>query len=198
MKYPMRKVLALAVFFGCAHTAVAENQFALALLAGTADQTTEANNGLNFEGDDNSLGIRASYLFNPYATVELSYLDFGENEESRNPISNVISINKFGVNALQVGVKASWPLSDMFSLHARAGAARWDLSFEERVPMLNRSFSDDDSGTDLYYGLGADLVLRDRWSVSLEHTVLGFDAKIGFAELEQDVKNTSIAIGFRF
>lgn len=194
----VRKVLALALLCGCAKAAVAEERFAVDLLVGNAQQTTKSSSGREFSGDDVSVGIRGSYVLNRYAALELAYADFGEYEDSFSPAAGTLVTEEFGLTALMFGGKVLWPINDRFSVHARAGFARWDLALEERVSTRSDTFSGGDTGVDLYYGVGVEAWLGERWRVSLEHTRLSFDAKIGMATVDEDVEATSIAVGVRF
>ncbi len=194
----VRKVLVMALLCGFAKVGVAEQRYAVGLLVGTAEQTTEVSSGRDFSGDDVAVGIRGEYLFSQYAALELTYADFGEYADSFNPSVGTLVTENFGVEAMMLGGKLMWPIHDRFSVHARAGVARWELALEERVSNRSDTFSEKDTGTDLYYGVGVDVPLGERWRVSLEHTVLSFDAKIGMASIDEEVKTTSLAAAYRF
>ena len=62
----------------------------------------------------------------------------------------------------------SWPVSpDKFSLTARAGFFAWESDIDvEVVQGGTGSVSDDDSGTDMLYGIGFEWMLNEQWSIT--------------------------------
>jgi len=192
------RFFALAMAFSASGAAFAEGGLSVGVLAGVADQTTETEGGRDYEGDDASLGLRVAYGFNPYVALELAYSDFGEYEETYNPVSTVIVTDKFSTDAFLLGARVIWPVNDVFSLHARAGAARWTLELENDASSRTSPFTDDESGVSPYYGIGGDAALGEHWSLSLEYTVMNFDADLGTNSVEHDLKNASLAFGYRF
>ncbi len=192
------QTLACVVLGSCATTVLADAPFSVDFLAGQASHESDVSSGRELSGDDKSLGIRASYAFNQYAALEMGYEDLGDYEDSFEPNSGTIVTEQIEVAAFKVGLKATVPVTELFMLNARAGAARWALELEETVTGRAEMFSDDDHGIDLYYGVGADLNLGKNWRVSLEYSVLNFDAEIGFGKIDQTVENASLALGYRF
>jgi OOP family OmpA-OmpF porin len=110
----------------------------------------------DFSDSDTSYKIIAGYRFMGFFAVEASYLDFGSLADSVDTIEGTVGIRTDlkGFDAVAMGM-LPLGLADLF---AKAGFVSWDAdirtAFGEIVEL------DSDSGTDMVYGIGAQLRFR--------------------------------------
>jgi opacity protein-like surface antigen len=119
--------------------------------------------GANFEGDDTGYKLIAGLRPLDWFGVEASYINFGKSED-RLQIGSLnipVEIEGDGISAFAVGFLAVGPV-DLF---AKGGLISWDSK-------ISGSFDDDD-GTDLAYGVGAQFRV---WSIGVRAEYEVFDA----------------------
>ena len=134
-----------------------------------------------------SFGIRFGYQFNDYIAVELGHHQYGEADEKYVDKYGDNIHNKLKSSATSVGIKGILPLSDDFSLFARAGIAKWDMKLtvsDSSAPDETYVLKDDNN--DLYYGLGAEYNFSETVSLGLEYTMLDMDWNLYRSESSQD------------
>lgn len=123
--------------------------------------------------------LAVGYELGQYFSVEGAYVDFGDFDANLS-IGNV-SASADGFDIAAIG---RLPVSDDFSLTARAGYLSWDAD----VSLAGLSSSD--SGGEAYFGVGGELNVGDH---------LGFTAGWNRYQLDdQDLDYLSIGIRFRF
>jgi len=163
---------------------------------GEAFAVTEAEKESILNESGTSFGIRFGYQFNDYIAVELGHHQYGEADEKY--------VDKYGDNihsklkssATSVGIKGILPLSDDFSLFARAGIAKWDMKItvsDSSSPDELNSFKDDNN--DLYYGIGAEYNINETVSLGLEYSMLDMGFDLHRSETSQDFSYSSVAKG---
>ena len=115
---------------------------------------------VNEDDSDTVFDIHVGYQFNEYFAVEGGYANFGE--YSLSAVSDgtgstwfagdtaVASIDGYG---FLLGLKAMAPVSENFTLFAKAGLNMWEAEISASV--VSVSLSEDDDGTDAYFGFGA-------------------------------------------
>jgi OOP family OmpA-OmpF porin len=107
--------------------------------------------------DDEDTGFKliGGYNFTDNFAVEGSYADFGS-----------VSARATGLHvradatALAIAGKGTVALSDALSVFAKAGFARWDADVS-----VTGIGGDDDSGTDLLYGVGGEYSFSERLAI---------------------------------
>jgi OOP family OmpA-OmpF porin len=110
----------------------------------------------DFSDSDTSYKVIAGYRFMGFFAVEASYLDFGSLADSVDTIEGTVGVRAdlTGFDAVAMGM-LPLGLADLF---AKAGFVSWDAdirtAFGEIVEL------DTDSGTDMVYGIGAQLRFR--------------------------------------
>lgn len=197
--FNFKGVAVAAIIFSSATSVVAEVEFSVEGLLGRADQENKLNIYPTASGDDTSLGLRAGMSFNKYIGLELSYHDYGEISDSYIDFADDTITDYLDTTSFNVGVVGSIPLGEKFAINGRLGIALWDFDFRETDSSLpGMSFKDDDSGVDAYYGIGVQYSPVEHFQLSLEYTVLGFEAEIGSVDVDQTVENLSLAIGYVF
>ncbi|WP_019531574.1 porin family protein [Dasania marina] len=202
--------------------------FSAELLFGTADQESDFTDlGGEIDGDDTSVGLRGAYQFNKNFAIELAYKQHGTIDESESYSDSFDWMGEGVVDytetykteietkSIDLGFKGMIPLNDSFSLIGRVGITQWDYEltakysyFERYTDYTDSSFngtysesisdSEDDSGTDFYYGIGIQYEFNEHIFAGFEYTITQFDASIGSLEVDQTIKNMSLSLGYKF
>jgi OOP family OmpA-OmpF porin len=147
------------------------------------------------------------YRFSSFLAVEAGYIDFGTAEYRAsgtvNPPGPVASAPAsysadFDVSGFTLAAIGSFPLGQMFDLHARAGVLFADTEISQSVTIGTMSAGDSFStnSQDLFYGLGVGLHLGERWSLSLDWQQfkdVGDEDDTG----ETDIDRLSLGVTFR-
>lgn len=128
------------------------------------------------EVDDNSaaFGLFGGFHLNEVLAVEAAYNDFGEAEKGG---------VKAEASAFSLGLLGKLPLKTDLTLFGRVGLAAWDIDIS--------SGSVSDSGTDVYFGIGADYDISGTAAVRF-----GIDTYSLNGDIDEDI--TAFAIGFIF
>lgn len=123
--------------------------------------------------DVTGFGIRAAYRAAPGFAGELGYFNYGEAD-----IKNVDS----EATAFQAGIKGIYPISPIFEIYTRFGAAVWDLK------------DLDESGTDFYFGIGGEAFVREDIIVGVSYNQFTADAN----NFNYQIGGVEVSIGYRF
>jgi len=146
---------ATVVMVSMAQPASAKNGF---YVGGSIGYTSLTINDLDldlesfdYSGDDTSYKIIAGYRFMGFLAVEGSYVDFGTLSDSANTVEGPVSVRTdlTGFDAFAMGM-LPLGIADIF---AKVGVASWDADITAAVRDIIDSTSD--SGTDMVFGLGA-------------------------------------------
>ena len=144
------------------------------------DETFDSD-GISFLLDEStsSWRIAGGYSWTPYLSAEAAYIDFG---------SVSASLPQFDVSAeadgFELGLVFRWPVSEKISLTGRTGFLNWDG--QTRVS----SFVDNDSGTEAYFGIGAEYQAGENVFVTLGYSHYQLD--------DLDVEHGSLGLRWRF
>lgn len=148
------------------------------------DTYTETETGTDSTSEDTtSLGLRLGYQFNEYIAVELGYHQYGESDDTYTDEYGDIIKDKVETSSVSAGLKGILPLSEQFSLFARAGMAKWDLkatSTDSSMPGEVFVLKQDDN--DIYYGVGAEFSFNESISLGVEYSVVDMGWNISSAE----------------
>ncbi|NOX76266.1 MAG: porin family protein [Gammaproteobacteria bacterium] len=105
--------------------------------------------------------IFGGYALSDILAVEGGYVSFGKMDGST--IGNVsTSIEPTGFEVAAVG---NFPINSQFSLFGKAGLLAWDS--KATVSLGNASLSGSTTGTDIFYGAGANMKFRAIWPYAL-------------------------------
>lgn len=170
----MNKLLIGALLsFSSISTFASDSYFTGELLLGTTTQEVDGD-----DGDDLSIGLRGIYSINANVGVELSYQNYGEADWTYNDSFGDTINEEVSSNSLNVGIKGVLPLKNGFSLNARLGIALWNIDFDATDSSLpGETFSGDDSGNDIYYGVGGQYTINEKAIIGIEYTLSEFGAK---------------------
>ena len=132
------------------------------------------------EADDSSaaFSLFGGYHLNEVLAIDVAYTDFGEAEKN--------SI-KTEATAFSLGILGKVPVRTDLTFFGKVGLASWDAD------VSSGSLSDSDSGTDVYFGIGADYDIGGTSAVRFgvdRYTLNGSDNS------DEDI--TSFSIGFIF
>lgn len=125
--------------------------------------------------DVTGFGIRAAYRAAPGFAGELGYFNYGEAD---------IASKGYELTAIQAGIKGIYPISPIFEIYTRFGAAIWDLDNPIK----------DESGTDFYFGIGGEAFVREDIIVGVSYNQFTADAD----NFNYQIGGIEISIGYRF
>lgn len=154
--------------------------------------------GSGDDTDDSLFRLHAGYRFNRYLGIEGTWFELGDfGLETRIGGSNPGQIETeldMG-STFNLGLIASYPVAERFTLHAKLGAVLWsaDVSSTARLASGTAQSSDDDSGTDLSLGLGVAVQITEHLAVrgDWDRLQLGGD-------LDTDLDLWSLGVQYRF
>ncbi len=150
----MHKAIVTGVLLWAASGAAlaADNGFYLGGAIGSSNLEIDDIAGIDaadFEGDDTGYKFIAGFRPLDWLAVEASYVNFGETDDD--VLGTRIEAEADGISAFAVGFLAAGPV-DLF---AKAGLISWD----SKLSVRGIDVSDDADGTDLAYGVGAQIRL---------------------------------------
>jgi len=154
--------------------------------------------GSEDDTDDTLFRVHAGYRVNRYLGIEGTWFELGDfGLETRiggiNPgqIDTELDMG----STFNLGLIASYPVAERFSLHAKLGAVLWsaDVRSTARLASGTAQSSDDDSGTDLSLGLGVAVQITEHLAVrgDWDRLQLGGD-------LDTDLDLWSLGVQYRF
>jgi len=167
-------------------------------LLGSTTQEIEGD-----DGDDTSFGLRGTYNINPNVGLELSYQNHGEADWTYiDAFGNTIN-EKSATDSFNLGIKGVLPLQHGFSLNARLGISFWNVDLDatdSSVPGV--TFSGSDSGNDIYYGIGGQYAVNDKFSIGLEYTLAEFgvspDGDYNGISADLELNTLALTAGLKF
>ena len=119
-----------------------------------------------FDDDNNASQLFAGWQINPYFGIEGGYTDFGRSGGD---------LARSEIDGYSLAATGRLPLTDSFALTAKAGRFWWDS--DVRVG----PFSDNFSGNELTYGVGAQFSITE-----------SLDLRIGYDRLDVDLERDEI------
>lgn len=130
---------------------------------------------------DTSIALGATYKFNPNFEAEFRYDDFGTAEFGYSVEGSM--------SALSLGIKGIIPAGDQFGFYGKFGFASWD--FDGKAGYESGS----ESGTDFYFGLGAQVFANDNVAFGLDYTMLTAE---GEDNTDYEISNISLFLNYYF
>ena len=175
-----------------------DRYFSGEILLGSTDQEVNGDSG-----SDTSFGLRGTYNINPNVGVEFSYQNYGEADWTYiDGFGDTIN-EKTASDSLNLGIKGVLPLQNGFSLNARLGIAFWNVDVDITDSSLpGQTFSGDDSGNDIYYGIGGQYTINEKFIIGIEYTLSEFGVSLGgdldgiSADLE--LNTLAVTVGQKF
>ncbi|WP_105200107.1 MULTISPECIES: outer membrane beta-barrel protein [unclassified Pseudoalteromonas] len=168
---------AILLMLGITGNAVAQNNFYAGASIGQA--TIDACSGItSCDDEDTGRKIFGGWEFYSNLAFEAAWVDFGE-------IDGSIDGSKVSaaVDGWSLAAKGKLPLNEHFGLFGKFGMITWDLEGGGAASGI------DDDGSDLLYGLGAEYMFNDQFSIVAEWE---------WYDIDEDVDLFSAGVLFRF
>lgn len=181
----MKKTLMAVVMIGASIPAFAESGFYGEVALGSMDNDVSVSGGgrigdepisynesLSFDSST-AFSLGGGYQFNDYVAIDASYRNYGNAKNSFIDDYGDQINNSIKSNSINLGVLATFPFAEVFSVYGRLGLASWDLKVEHTdsaLPGEVDKISED--GTDIYWAAGAAYSFNDRFSLALEYSSL--------------------------
>lgn len=195
----MKKVVLGLIVGSMALSAHAQGDIAAEFMFGTAEQTSSIDGVGSTSGDDLSFGLRGAYTLNPNFGFEFSYQNYGETDDTYVDEYGDTINDKVTTTAFNAGIKGIIPFENGLALVGRFGMANWDIELEETDSFFpGEVFTADDSGTDFYYGIGAQAKLKESFTIGLEYTITEMDLSFVGISADHEVENLALSFGYLF
>jgi hypothetical protein len=148
----------------------------IGVLLGSSDLSIEVDEDYTYKTDKFTWGAMAGWQITPMFAVEAGYLKPNAILESVGDDTVTGRLSAWTATAV-----LSWPVSERFAIHARAGGIVATEKYSAFVDGLNYSYSDDTA--DIIYGAGIS-TMWDGARVRLEYQRAEFDyGKVGLISL---------------
>lgn len=148
----MRTTLALIGLMGMAATAQAQDSGFYAGIGVGQANAEFSDDGVTLEGDDTGFKVFGGYRFTRNFAAEVSYLDGAKVSDSLGGTTFTLESTAFQLSALGIA-----PVSEMFSVYAKAGLLAWESDGSASNDFSTITSSDD--GNDFIYGIGGFLTM---------------------------------------
>ena len=129
-------------------------------------------------GDDMSLSLFGGLALNEVLSLELSWNDFGDGGDSRASAE---------ASSLGLAIVGNLPFGSEVTGFARLGLNRWSMDVE----------NSDDSGTDLFFGLGIDYTIAGRSAVRFAIDVYPMDAEFSGDSYDEQLNVFNVGFIYR-
>jgi OOP family OmpA-OmpF porin len=196
----MNKCVLAITLFAAASSAYAEKQFSASIVLGKSDQETSISGFESVSGDDTSFGVRGDYSINDNIAIEAGYFNYGEMSDTFVDSFGDTINDKIETTAINVGVKASFPLNNQISVNGRLGLSMWDYELAETDSAFpGEVFKLDDDGTDIYYGIGMEFNVSEALFIGVEYTITDMDVSLlNVIKVDHEVSNFAVSLGAKF
>jgi len=162
--------------------------------AGHSDQK-DACDDISGSCDETDLGwkIFGGYQFNSNFSAEAGYVDLGETDADT-VISGISISAEAEVTGFFLAGIAAWPINDSFSIYGKLGAIYWDV--DTKASGGGISVSEDESGTDFLFGIGAQYNFTNNFGVRAEWERFNDVGNSDTDESDIDLISASLVYGF--
>ncbi|MBT78804.1 MAG: hypothetical protein CL587_00230 [Alteromonadaceae bacterium] len=144
----------------------------------------------DFDDDNDVIQGLVGYRFNRYLAVEGSVIDFGDYGNN---------LSRADTDGWTAGVKGILPITNQFSVYAKAGQLWWDTDYS--VNGVSGSYDDES----LFIGAGVAYNITENFLVNAEYTVYDADLDAndladdpGDVDFNTDLKQASVGVEYRF
>jgi hypothetical protein len=174
----MRNLIVSAALLSVSMGAYAQQPIGpyIGVLGGSTDLSLEVDEDYTYKTDLFTWGAMAGWQITPHFAVEAGYL---KPKSVRETVGEDSVSGRF--HAWTATAVLSWPLSERWSVHARAGGIVATEKYSAVIDGLNYSYSDDTS--EITYGAGISAMV-DGARLRLEYQRADFDyGKVGIISL---------------
>lgn len=192
------KILSASILAALSFTSYAEENVYIGAEYLSGDMDTGISNvtGASLDESTNGYKFLIGYKANASVAIEGFYADFGEAKLSGSPgdtfvydgIGYIFLANgtlKYEVTGLGVAGKFNADISDKFKLNATLGLLSWTSTVS-----LTGYDSDDDNGTDLFFGVGATYDITENVGIGVGYEMYQFGG-------DTDIDMKSLNLGVR-
>jgi len=139
---------------------------------------------------DDAIGwkVFGGYQLNEVLAVEGGYISFGEMDGPIVPSTFGNISTSVEPTGLEVAAVGNFPINSQFSLFGKVGLLAWDFKANASLPGI--SASDSTTGTDVFFGLGA------QYEISANLAVRGSWESYSMDEADIDFLSLSAVFGF--
>ena len=117
------------------------------------------------DDSDSGFKIYGGFQFNKHLGAEVGYVDFGKVGFGGSAFGFPVT-GDTGVTAFTVAGVGTLPLNESFALFGKIGLWSWSAKGNATAGAV--SISSDDSGSDVFYGIGARYNMNKNWGLTLE------------------------------
>jgi OOP family OmpA-OmpF porin len=132
--------------------------------------------------------IFVGYKFNKYVALEGEFRDFGKAKKTENLVETSYTLTEAGISVI-----GSYPINKV-SLFAKLGMHSWILNYENTGPGFSRTGTE--SGTNMFYGIGADYEITKRVSVRLDYNK--YELKLENNDKKYKIAHYSLGASYKF
>jgi opacity protein-like surface antigen len=143
---------------------------------------------LDIDDDSTAWRLFAGYRFNRYVGVEGGYINFDEFDTSASAAGQTAELEA-EADGYTLALTGAIPLGERFAITGRAGYLFWDADAKIRVNGATLE-SDDESGSDVFFGAGLEFSVNDRFALRGVYDVYSLD--------DVDVDYIGLEAEFRF
>jgi OOP family OmpA-OmpF porin len=140
----------------------------------------------SLDDSDSGFKIYGGFQFNKHLGAEVGYVDFGKASISGS-LSGIPFTGNIDVTAFTFAGVGTLPLNESFALFGKVGLWTWDAT--ANVSALGSAGSADDSGTDVFFGVGARYNLNKNFALTLE---------VEMYDSDDSVTMTSLGVRYQF
>jgi OOP family OmpA-OmpF porin len=135
----------------------------------TFDLDTTGITNPSVEDGDSGFKIFGGFQFTKHWGAEVGYVDFGK-AGIRGSVIGIPFTGDLGITAFTLAGTGTLPLGTNFALLGKVGLAQWEADAS-----VSGAGSASDSGSDMFYGIGARYSFNKNLSVQAEYEVLDMD-----------------------
>ena len=199
------KKLALGLLFLCVSLpAFSEVNYSAELLSvftrheTMLDDTKAWGEQYNSANIVSGFGLRGVYSIGDHFSVELAYLDYGDNKEEYT-FDNVTVSQSFRTTAINVGIKSGVRFYDDYLVYVRLGSSFWLVKADVDLTAPYDAINETDRDRNFYQGLGMQYKINPHYSVGTEYTYTDMWVFLdGFKKVEHTVRNISVSLAYHF
>lgn len=163
--------------------AIADKGLFVAASVGSAE-LSESFDGFDVDTDSTAYRFTVGWRFNDYLAIDGGYHNFGRFDQTFDDAGTPIDVS-LKADGFTLGAIGSLPISDRFSLFARAGAFFWDG--DAKINNVSAATPED---TNFYFGAGVRLALTEKLSATVDGSRYDLDGT--------DSTVLSVGLDFRF
>jgi opacity protein-like surface antigen len=146
---------------------------------------------VEFKDKDTAFSLAIGSSLSDNANVEFGYTDYGSVSDSGQlnflPVFNLSYDLTLKTSAWPLSFRLKALVTESFDLYGRLGVAAWNSEIRSGTS------SEDDSGVDALYGVGASFVVTESLKISLEYQ--GLNIRPEFFDDERDLDYSTFLLG---